>query len=290
MVRRRTESLAVKAATAELLQDRGKLKKQILMKPPIARERAYRMMILQILQKARAIVRELFISQMPQIQAAALDSTAVIDGFGDDIERAMRDVRLRFATEVTDDTVEGIAATAGRQIEMFSATQVNRTFQSAIGIPVDSLFPDASDAIEAFTKDNVALIKSLPEQYFREIETTALRNFRAGRRFKSWAPELQKRFNVSKSRAALIARDQTNKFNSELNRVRQQALGVRKYIWRTVGDERVRESHAAIDGNVYSWVGSPQPPEGHPGQPINCRCSAEPQIESTLTETERKRL
>ncbi|MBF0247400.1 MAG: minor capsid protein [Alphaproteobacteria bacterium] len=46
------------------------------------------------------------------------------------------------------------------------------------------------------------------------------------------------------------------------------------YIWRTVGDGNVRSSHAARDGQVFSWD---HPPEGgHPGEAPNCRCRAEP--------------
>ncbi|MEE8393530.1 MAG: phage minor head protein, partial [Rhodospirillales bacterium] len=42
------------------------------------------------------------------------------------------------------------------------------------------------------------------------------------------------------------------------------------YIWRTVGDSKVRSSHAERDGKVFSWD---DPPEGgHPGEAPNCRC------------------
>ncbi len=43
------------------------------------------------------------------------------------------------------------------------------------------------------------------------------------------------------------------------------------YRWRTVGDDRVRGSHAALDGDLRSWGDSPDP-----GEEINCRCWAEP--------------
>lgn len=39
------------------------------------------------------------------------------------------------------------------------------------------------------------------------------------------------------------------------------------YIWRTVGDDKVRSSHAALNGMVRSWSDSPDP-----GEDINCRC------------------
>lgn len=46
-----------------------------------------------------------------------------------------------------------------------------------------------------------------------------------------------------------------------------------KYIWHTVGDGKVRSSHAERDGKTFSWD---DPPEGgHPGEAPNCRCWAE---------------
>ena len=46
------------------------------------------------------------------------------------------------------------------------------------------------------------------------------------------------------------------------------------YTWRTAGDDKVRDAHAALAGQVFSW--SSPPPGGHPGTEHNCRCWAEP--------------
>ncbi len=46
-----------------------------------------------------------------------------------------------------------------------------------------------------------------------------------------------------------------------------------EYVWRTQGDGKVRESHAARDGEVFSWESPPD--GGHPGEAPNCRCWAE---------------
>ncbi len=54
----------------------------------------------------------------------------------------------------------------------------------------------------------------------------------------------------------------------------QEAFGIKRYIWHTQGDERVRGSHAANDGKIFSWDNPP--PMGHPGEDYGCRCWAEP--------------
>jgi SPP1 gp7 family putative phage head morphogenesis protein len=290
VARRREENLFVKSAVADMLKGRGRLRKAVKQKIPKGRERDYLAAILRQLRPAREIAQQLFVQQLREIERQANDSAMRADGYAQDIETLMGQVRVRYAQEVPASAIQATAAAAGRNVELFQSVQLNRVFKSALNIDVDAMFPDAAEAIEAFTVDNVSLIKTVPEKYFAEIEQTAIRNIRAGRRFSDWQGEIAKRFDVAKSRAALIARDQVNKFNGELNRVRQQALGIRTYTWRDSNDDRVRETHQEFDGNTYAWSGEPAPPEGHPGQPINCRCNADPNVESVLTETERGRL
>lgn len=97
-----------------------------------------------------------------------------------------------------------------------------------------------------------------------------------GLRVEVLAQQLQDRFSVSDSRAALIARDQTLKLNGQLNRSKQQAAGVTHYRWATSRDERVRKSHQKLQGTLQSW--SVPPSVGHPGEDYQCRCTAIPVI------------
>ena len=43
-----------------------------------------------------------------------------------------------------------------------------------------------------------------------------------------------------------------------------------KYVWTTVGDERVRPEHEILDGKVRTWYDYPRP-----GEECGCRCHAE---------------
>lgn len=133
------------------------------------------------------------------------------------------------------------------------------------------------EVVQAATKANVSLIKSIPEQYFDKLETVVTKNVDAGMRFEDLAKEIQRIGDVTESRAKLIARDQTSKMNGAMSQIRQMSIGIERYTWSTSGDERVREEHAANDGKIFDW--NDPPATGHPGEDIQCRCVALPYVE-----------
>ena len=71
--------------------------------------------------------------------------------------------------------------------------------------------------------------------------------------------------------AALIARDQVSKLNGQLNRTRQTAAGITKFVWETQKDARGRSQQAALQSRTFTWADG-APGVGIPGQPIQCRC------------------
>lgn len=65
-------------------------------------------------------------------------------------------------------------------------------------------------------------------------------------------------------------------FAGLINQLRQEDLGIERYVWRSRNDAKVRASHAVYDDRVFQWD---EPPEaGHPGEAHNCRCYAEPVV------------
>ena len=63
-------------------------------------------------------------------------------------------------------------------------------------------------------------------------------------------------------------------FAGLINPLRQEDLGIERYIWRSQDDAKVRDSHAEYDDLVFRW--DDPPASGHPGEAHNCRCYAEP--------------
>jgi SPP1 gp7 family putative phage head morphogenesis protein len=80
------------------------------------------------------------------------------------------------------------------------------------------------------------------------------------------APQLERRIALAQTRHALSMKQ-------SLDLERQEEAGLANYIWRTVGDERVRAEHADLEGQIRSLNDSPRP-----GEEFGCRCAAEPTL------------
>lgn len=127
--------------------------------------------------------------------------------------------------------------------------------------------------------DNVALIKSIPAQYFTKIEGDVSRGFLAGRDLEAIASELRKTGQTTTSRAALIARDQSNKLTAHMNSARQNELGIRYAYWKhSTVDKDPRPKH--LKAGREQWIYDTQVGIDFgdsfgfvlPGVAINCRC------------------
>ncbi len=133
--------------------------------------------------------------------------------------------------------------------------------------------PDLQIALDTARAKNVALIKSIPEQLHDRLELK-LKDFFENSEGKNLQKIIEREFDVTKSRAKLIARDQTAKVNASLNAHRAKANGSIEYIWKTSKDERVRSRHKKLEGKRFKWSSQGSVCCGHPSDDVNCRCTA----------------
>lgn len=134
--------------------------------------------------------------------------------------------------------------------------------------------------LQEFRSRNIALIKGLGQEQVDKLDALLANAHQFAVRNEELAPQVQHVLDVGESRAQLIARDQILKMNSNAQQLAQTEAGIEGYVWSTSEDERVRESHQALDGTTHSWDDPPSP-DGepvHPGEAINCRCVPVPVI------------
>lgn len=196
--------------------------------------------------------------------------------------------RLRIKAE---ELVRALAPTTSRKMvrQVAEANRIAMNAQMKRVIKIDPFVNNAG--LERVMRErvatNVELIKSIPEQLLDQVERIVVPNVEAGVRVEELKTQIQKRFEVSASRAKLIARDQVGKWNGQLVKERQQALGIGSYTWSTSKDERVRVDHAALEGKVFSYDNPPiidvrTGRRGNPGEDYQCRCSAIPRVSDVL--------
>lgn len=132
-----------------------------------------------------------------------------------------------------------------------------------------------NEALQAVIGENVALIKSIPQEYLTDIEGAVMRAASVGRDLQSLTDAIEHTGAVTRRRAETIARDQNNKATAVFTRVRQKELGITKAKWlHSAGGKTPRKSHVAYSGKTYD-VDKGAYIDGeliYPGQKINCRC------------------
>ena len=106
-----------------------------------------------------------------------------------------------------------------------------------------------------------------------------MRSYTQGRDLETMVKDLKALYPKASRRAVLIARDQSNKANSVVQRTRQMELGITEAIWmHSHAGKEPRPDHVAANGKRYKIA------EGclisgeyiQPGYEINCRCTSRP--------------
>lgn len=202
-------------------------------------------------------------------------------------------LRLRIGEIAEESRLIELVTEVAQMVDRKNARDISRILQ------LDLSSDDALRGyLSQFIRENVRLIRSVTfEQLGRMEEIVGVAQ--SGQiRVEALREQILASFDVSKSRATLIARDQTLKANADLTQLRHQRAGVNEYIWTTSRDERVRgkpggkwadtdSDHWALDGTRQSWLSPPvtNPVTGarnHPGRDFQCRCVAIPVIPEDL--------
>lgn len=158
-----------------------------------------------------------------------------------------------------------------------------RAFQGAVrssfGIDLSPVLSqhDVREHLELASQRTLLAMRGMTDDLAKRTSNTLIEGVVQGRRSRAIASDIAEDLGISQRRARMIARNETATLNGTLNKVRQQQAGVKRYVWSTSMDERVRPLHQEREGRTYSWDDPPS--DGHPGEPINCRCVARAIIE-----------
>jgi SPP1 gp7 family putative phage head morphogenesis protein len=232
------------------------------------------------------LVRELFrdinrqiVSQIPRWtrEEKAINASDAMD---DELSFLIEQLKQQYSSPQVLFEYQDAARRAEARTQVQSDVQTRRQLRK-LGIDIFRESPQLDRLSQRFVRRNTALITSIPQQSLSAVEQVIESGVQQGTRARDLARQitgLSKGTELSKTRnrAALIARDQTLTHSAQLSRARQRSNGITKFVWRTVGDGRVRDLHEDRDGVEYTWADGAGAEDTYPGDGVQCRCSSEP--------------
>lgn len=137
------------------------------------------------------------------------------------------------------------------------------------------------NALKQKALENALKVKDIKKEQALKLQDVIRDAYYSGKTTEEITAKISKVVDGGESRLKTIARDQTIKFANAVQTEKEQKAGVSRFIWVTMGDERVRDTHKAVDGkefdNVTGALGLLDSPDSRfPGDDINCRCWKEP--------------
>jgi SPP1 gp7 family putative phage head morphogenesis protein len=289
-------AIQVRRAIARLAGERLRRRKIPRQKLPAGARLQYQKLLTGMRRTFEELLRSEVIAVLPAfLRQADLDRAGLRgDAVTDDILRVFSNFQVLFANAHPVEKTEQELSTIAANVNTNSRAQHQRQMKAALGVEVIVPEPFQQAAIDGFVRENLNLVQSLQGAQFDRMRAIVSRGIQGGLRVESIRDQLIAQLGIDKSKASLLARDQTLRLHGELTELRQRNVGIEEYDWDTSGDERVRPRHAELQGTRQSWADPPvvqyataKRPErrAHPGGDYQCRCQAIPVIpESLLTD------
>lgn len=230
----------------------------------------------KLVKRLRDKTRERLFDLLERLESQFMRDVA--GSWGDDIQAAFSGLRQEFSD--LDDWANQRSRMMAEGVDKAHERRFFAKLKKIAGVDLAGVIDrERLDAVlQAKVRENVNLIKSIPEEYFVKLETMVYENAVQGRTTaKSLQSQIGELWDITDNRAKFIARDQTAKLNSAINTERNIAAGIVEYEWRATGGEsgdgRTRENHRKKHGKIYRFD-KPPADTGHPGEDFQCRCTA----------------
>lgn len=241
------------------------------------------------------------------------DITALLERMHKDIRREMAQVFEASATDHAQDASEvsqariainrldekwsGIFAKWAKKYTDRMIRKVERNSMTTLGMSLKQISalatlkpimsPQIEEVMKASTLEAANLIKTLPQEYLADVQGQVMRSITKGQGLQDLVPYLNDKYKQNIRKARTVARDQTHKAYTNLQRARMEKLGIKKFEWIHSGaGKEPRKLHQELNGKIFSFDDPPyigdmygQQVHGMPGELPNCRCTLRPVIE-----------
>lgn len=204
----------------------------------------------------------------------------IIDGFDrTDVAHHALVLALRSYADLISPWARAVSAKMLADVDRRNYTLFKQNaYEMGAAIKEELAKAPTGETLRRLMSENVTLIRSIPLKAAERVHELSMERLSNSIRSKEMVAEIMEIGGVTERRAKLIARTEVSRANASLLEARAEYAGSEGYIWRTVGDHDVRESHKRMDGKYVRWDSPPTTDGmvGHAGCTPNCRCTAEP--------------
>lgn len=254
---------------------------------PLTIERQFQTELLRLVKTQKRDINEFLI---PQLDSLADEAGVKLDDYSDKITGIMGQLDILGNQQLGSMGFGGVkeyTGTVSNEVNKFNHKDFNKVVKAVIGVDIFKEEPWLKAELNNFSEEASSYITKMSQDNLTEIARLTRTGVAQGLSSSVIKKQIKKQFDLTETRAKLIARDQVGKLNGALTKKRQEAIGVKEYKWRTSQDERVvgtpgglyptgnakHGNHFSREGKIYKW--SEPPSDGNPGFPIRCRCYGE---------------
>ncbi|RLB93609.1 MAG: hypothetical protein DRH26_03475 [Deltaproteobacteria bacterium] len=214
-------------------------------------ERQYRKQLNKLGKALILAVRTDVLAYLKANQAAY-----TMDGVGDQLGVIFEQLSGKFLGTATASFAKETASTMVSKVTSTNKSKFDRSVARAIGVDLGSVVQTEGleDLLTLSKKKNEVLIKSLPEEYLKQVETIVNNGVVSGARYETIAKEITAKTGANSKlagRIKTIAMNEVQTINSQITLRRSDSLGITEGIFRTSEDERVRTCHKELNGIKY---------------------------------------
>ncbi len=195
--------------------------------------------------------------------------------------RILTNALIQKFTDMFASVAKPIAEKVVNEADKSSTTALHMSLKDLSGglsIKVSSISEDTKQILNASISENVALIKSIPQQYLNGVQQAVMRSITSDGGLSTLIPYLHEKMTYK--RARMIAYDQTRKAFNSINRGKMERLGLKEFEWlHSGGSSHPRKLHQQLSGQIFSLDNPPvigvmygEEVRGYPGDLPNCRC------------------
>lgn len=263
-------------------------------RPNIGLRAAYRRRLLDLIEDMRASYDRFLLAAYKKHEPEMLIATdshlppivevwTVMDATpAKELQRALKKLRRRWKGQF-DEAADRLADYFARASANRSDAELRSILRKGGWTVKFKMTAAMRDVMAATIAENVALIRSIPDEFYTDVEGLVMRGVTAGRDLKVIADGLEQKIGVARRRAEFISRDQVNKMTASFTRVRQVELGITEAIWlHSGGGKKPRPTHVKKSGKRYDvakgWYDPAVKRFILPGSEPNCRCVSRPVI------------